>query len=108
MRRTGWLLATSLRGLASRSVLSLGSLLLTVIAIASAVVGPSYQLNAANSFVIAQLAAQPLIITGLTYDYQHGDQETADQAIVTAACCTAVFTRFGRAARPSALREAER
>ncbi len=29
-------------------------------------------------------------------------------AVVTAACCTAVFTRFGRAARPSALREAER
>jgi hypothetical protein len=84
MRRMGWLLATSLRGLASRSVLSLGSLLLTVIAIASAVVGPSYQLNAANSFVIAQLAAQPPINTGLTYDYRHGDSETADQAIVTA------------------------
>ena len=84
MTRLRWLLATSLRGLASRSVLSLGSLLLTVIAIASAVVGPSYQLNAANSFVIAQLAAQPPINTGLTYDYQHGDQETADQAIVTA------------------------
>ena len=56
MTRLRWLLATSLRGLASRTVLSLGSLLLTVIAIASAVVGPSYQLNAANSFVIAQLA----------------------------------------------------
>ena len=84
MRRFGWLLATSLRGLASRTALSLGSLLLTAIAIASAVVGPSYQLNAANSFVIAQLAAQPLINTGLTFDYQHGDQETADQAIVTA------------------------
>ena len=83
-RASGWLLATSLRGLASRTVLSLGSLLLTVIAIASAVVGPSYQLNAANSFVIAQLGAQPLINTGLTYDYQHADQETADDAIVTA------------------------
>ncbi len=84
MTRLGWLLATSLRGLASRTVLSLGSLLLTVIAIASAVVGPSYQLNAANSFVIAQLGAQPLINTGLTYDYQHADGETADDALVTA------------------------
>jgi hypothetical protein len=27
---------------------------------------------------------------------------------VTAACCVVVFTRFGRGARPSALREAER
>jgi putative ABC transport system permease protein len=84
MTRFRWLLATSLRGLASRTVLSLGSLLLTVIAIASAVVGPSYQLNAANSFVIAQLEAQPLINTGLTYDYQPGDQESPDRAIATA------------------------
>ena len=84
MTRLRWLVATSLRGLASRSMLSLGSLLLTVIAIASAVVGPSYQLNAANSFVIAQLRAQPLINTGLTYDYRHADGEHADDAIVTA------------------------
>ena len=84
MTRFRWLLATSLRGLASRTVLSLGSLLLTVIAIASAVVGPSYQLTAANSFVIAQLAAQPVINTGLTYDYQRADQESADHAIATA------------------------
>ena len=84
MTRLGWLIATSLRGLASRTALTLGSLLLTAIAIASAVVGPSYQLNAANSFVIAQLRAQPLINTGLTYDYQHADQEDADAATVTA------------------------
>ena len=84
MTRFRWLLATSLRGLASRTVLSLGSLLLTVIAIASAVVGPSYQLNAANSFVIAQLEAQPLINTGLTFDYQRAQGESADRAIATA------------------------
>jgi hypothetical protein len=29
-------------------------------------------------------------------------------AVVTAACCAVVFTRFGRAARPAALREADR
>ena len=84
MTRVRWLVATSLRGVASRTMLSLGSLLLTVIAIASAVVGPSYQLNAANSFVIAQLRAEPLINTGLTYDYRHGAQENADDAIATA------------------------
>jgi len=41
MSRITGLLGTSLRGLRARWVLSLGSLLLTVIAIASAVVGPS-------------------------------------------------------------------
>ena len=40
-----------------------------MIAVASAVVGPSYQPTAADSFVIAQLRAQPAISTGLTYDY---------------------------------------
>ena len=84
MTRLGWLLATSLRGLRARWVLSLGSLLLTVIAIASAVVGPSYQQNAANSFVIAQLRAQPIISTGLTYDYKPGRDEDIDSAIASA------------------------
>jgi putative ABC transport system permease protein len=83
-QRFGWLLATSLRGLRSRWVLSLGSLLLTVIAIASAVVGPSYQENAASSFVIAQLRAQPSILTGLTYDYRPQANEDVDHAITTA------------------------
>jgi putative ABC transport system permease protein len=84
MTRLRWLLATSLRGMASRTVLSLGSLLLTVIAIASAVVGPSYQLTAADSFVIEQLAAQPTISTGLTYDYHPASGESADDAIASA------------------------
>ena len=84
MTRFRWLLGTSLRGLRARGVLSLGSLLLTVIAIGSAVVGPSYQENAANSFVIAQLRAQPLINTGLTYDYHPDRSENVDAATVTA------------------------
>ncbi len=84
MRGLGWLIATSLRGLRARWVLSLGSLLLTTIAIASAVVGPSYQGTAANSFIISQLAAQPLINTGLTYDYRPSGGETIDAAVVTA------------------------
>src|SRR3569623_1729322 len=78
MTRFRWLLATSLRGLRARWVLSLGSLLLTVISIASAGVGPSYQQNAANSFVIAQLRAQPFINIGLTYDYQPDSTEWVD------------------------------
>jgi putative ABC transport system permease protein len=82
--RFRWLLATSLRGLRARWVLSIGSLLLTVIAVASAVVGPSYQANAANSFVIAQLRAQPLVNTGLSYEYRPVDKQDVDRAISTA------------------------
>jgi len=82
--RFRWLLATSLRGLRARWVLSLGSLLLTVIAVASAVVGPSYQLSAANSFVVAQLRAQPSISTALTYDYRPSRSEDVDEAVSAA------------------------
>ncbi len=84
MNHLGWLLGTSLRGLRARWVLTVGSLLLTVIAIASAVVGPSYQQNAANSFVISQLRAQPFINTGLTYDYAPQANQDVDDAISTA------------------------
>ncbi|MGC4109730.1 MAG: ABC transporter permease [Nocardioides sp.] len=78
------LVGTALRGLMARWVLSVGSLLLTVIAIGSAVVGPSYQQNAANSFVVAQLRAQPPIATGLTYDYHPQAAEDVDAAVATA------------------------
>ncbi len=84
MSRFQGLLGTSLRGLRARWVLSLGSLLLTMIAISSAVVGPSYQQNAANSFVIAQLRAQPSINTGLTYDYRPNSGENVDAAVADA------------------------
>ncbi|MBO0847245.1 MAG: hypothetical protein J2P22_17735 [Nocardioides sp.] len=89
MTRFRWPVATGLRGLRARWVLSLGSLLLTVIAIASAVVGPSYQANAANSFVIAQLRAQPSINTALTYDYRPGVGDSVDEAVVDAVDATA-------------------
>jgi putative ABC transport system permease protein len=79
--RLGWLIATSLRGLRARWVLTLGSLLLTTIAIASAVVGPSYQGSAADSFVITQLAAEPRIDTGLTYDYHPSSGQSIDDAL---------------------------
>ena len=40
--------------------------------------------NAANSFVIAQLRAQPIINTALTYDYTPGGQDSIDAAVVDA------------------------
>ncbi len=84
LSRFGWLLATSLRGLRARWVLSVGSLLLTTIAIASAVVGPSYQHTAADSFMVAQLRAQPVLTTGLTYRFARQHGQSADDAIAQA------------------------
>jgi len=90
MTRTfGTLLATSLRGLRSRWALTLGSLLLTSIAVASAVVGPSYQHTSADSFVISQLRAEPVLNTGVTYDYRRQGRQSADDAIAQAVAETA-------------------
>jgi len=44
------------------------------------------------------LAVRPWVLTSVALGV----------AVVTAVCCAAVFTRFGRAARPGALREADR
>ena len=47
---------------------------------------------------LVDLAVRPWVLTAVGLGV----------AAVTAVCCTVAFTRFGRAARPSALREAER
>ncbi len=47
---------------------------------------------------LIDLAVQPWLLTAVGLGV----------AVVTAVCCTVVFTRFGRAARPAALREADR
>ena len=87
----GLLLATALRALRARRLLSAASLALTVLAVASAVLGPAYQDAASRSFVIAQLASQPLIETGLTFDYHSPPNavESVDQAVSTALSTTA-------------------
>lgn len=73
---SGWLsdvralLATGLRGLRSRWLLTAGSLLLASIAVAAAVVGPMYQSAAGASFLVTKLQAAPNLTTGLTLDYR--------------------------------------
>jgi hypothetical protein len=47
---------------------------------------------------LVDLAVQPWLLTAVGLGV----------AVVTAACCGVVFTRFGRGARPAALREADR
>ena len=70
MRRLGWVASIALRGLVARRVLTAGSLLLTVIAVASAVVGPIYQRAAAQSFMVTKLASELDVFTGTSFVYQ--------------------------------------
>jgi hypothetical protein len=78
------LLGTTLRGLAARKGLAFASWVLTTIAVASAVVGPSYQGTSANSFVITQLRAEPRVNTGLSYRYTPDDHQALSAATSTA------------------------
>jgi putative ABC transport system permease protein len=66
----GSLLGTGMRGLRSRLLLTLGSILLAAISVGAAVVGPMYQAGAASSYLVAKLRAEPNLLTGLVFDYQ--------------------------------------
>ena len=81
------LIGITLRGLAARKGLAFASWLLTAIAVASAVVGPSYQGTSANSFVVTQLRAEPRVNTGLSYAYR--PTSTAKLPDLTTAMTTA-------------------
>ena len=63
------LLATVLRGLRSRALLTAGSVLLTALAIGSAVLGPIFQEAVTNSYLVARLNEAPNTLTGLTWRY---------------------------------------
>lgn len=63
------LLLTGMRGLRSRLLLTLGSVLLAAISIGAAVVGPMYQSGAAASFLVTKLGSEPLPVIGMRLDY---------------------------------------
>lgn len=63
------LLATVLRGLRSRALLTAGSILLTALAIGSAVLGPIFQVAVTNSYLVTRLEEAPNPLTGLTWRY---------------------------------------
>ncbi len=60
------LLAAVVRGLRARASLTLGSLLLAAVAIASAVLGPAYQSSASQSFLVARLTEARPVSTGVS------------------------------------------
>ena len=64
------MLATVLRGLRSRALLTAGSVLLTALAIGAAVLGPIFQVAVTNSYYVTRLEEAPNPLTGLTWIYQ--------------------------------------
>lgn len=64
------LVATVLRGLRSRLLLSLGSVLLIALAVASAVLGPVFQVAVTSSYLVTRLADAPHPLTGLSWAYR--------------------------------------
>ena len=61
------MLGTLLRGLRARAVLSAGSVLLTALAIGSALLGPSFSSAVTTSYLLTRLADAPASGTGLTF-----------------------------------------
>ncbi len=61
--------ATVLRGLRARALLSAGSVLLTALAIGSAVLGPVYQEAVTNSYLVTRLNEAPNNLTGLSWRF---------------------------------------
>ena len=60
------LLGTVLRGLRARALLSAGSIVLTALAVGSAVLGPIFAEAVTNSYVVTRLREAPAAATGLT------------------------------------------
>ena len=60
------MLGAILRGLRSRALLSAGSVLLTALAVASAVLGPIFSEAVTNSYVVTRLREAPPGLTGLS------------------------------------------
>ncbi len=60
------LLGTVLRGLRARALLSVGSIVLTALAVGSAVLGPIFAEAVTNSYVVTRLREAPAAATGLT------------------------------------------
>lgn len=61
------LLPAVLRGLRSRALLSVGSVLLTALAVGSAVLGPAFQSAVTSSFLVTRLDDAPDNLTGLSW-----------------------------------------
>ena len=68
------------RGLRSRALLSAGSVLLTALAIGSAVLGPVFSEAVTNSYVVTRLQETPPGLTGLSRVFTPDSEPRLEQA----------------------------
>lgn len=73
MGRVTTLLATVVRGMRARALLSAGSVLLAALAIGSAVLGPSFQEAVTNSYAVTRLDEATVASTGIARTWTPGD-----------------------------------
>lgn len=82
------ILLTMLRGLRSRALLSLGSVLLTALAVGSAVLGPMFADGVTRSYVLTRLADAPPELTSTSWSFvpteHRDDPSSAEQDAVAA------------------------
>lgn len=71
------LLGAVLRGLRARALLSVGSVLLTLLAVGSAVLGPIFAEAVTNSYVVTRLREAPPALTGLSRQFTPEDRTDA-------------------------------
>lgn len=85
-RRAGVLalLAAVLRGMRARASLTLGSLLLITVAVASAVLGPTYQASSSQSFLVARLQEAKPTASGASFQWQPSGAPSGDVGRATA------------------------
>lgn len=101
--------ATILRGLRSRALLSAGSVLLTALAIGSAVLGPIFQAAVTNSYLVTRLDQAPNNLTGLTWRFSPDTEVGGDADLaVRRGAQAAQGAVDGPFADPQTLLESER
>lgn len=89
------MLPTVLRGLRARALLSAGSVLLTSLAIGSAVLGPIFQEAVTNSYLVTRLNEAPNQLTGLSWVYQPAGGTASDPVAAQARARAAVVDEAG-------------
>ena len=82
------MLGAILRGVRSRALLSAGSVLLTALAVASAVLGPIFAGAVTNSYLVTRLREAPPSLTGLSRVFTPDSQQSGADAVRDAVAAT--------------------
>ncbi|TIC82837.1 FtsX-like permease family protein [Nocardioides sp. GY 10127] len=83
----GW--GTLVRGLRSRALLSGGTVLLVVLAVASAVLGPAFASQVGASFLVRTLAEAPPSLTGVSWSFSPRGDAATDPALAQESAASA-------------------